>query len=271
MAKLLYGTIVLVRSADTTRAISFFVLVVFFFHRRAKWILRSFYSFVRTKCRLVAGRLDVHSLCACDFGAQCFNSEFIFLRRVYTASIWYTPFSFILFLTPHLSFSLFPIDRYSWVRSDYLIAVIYTNAHTHTHWQTDKKKRIEKKCLTNKIVHRIFYSAVRYTAQLKAQPNTHTHTVLIQLFQYVQFHNMCKYNDNNCVCNFIHHLICCSVFAHSYEMRLTVRFTYKVRESINNGIFSFSGRSKTSGDKEGNKNHPFLIINSRYQYFRFKC
>lgn len=114
VAKLVYRAIVLARSADTTRAISFFrcrsLCWSSFFHRhRAKWIF-AFALFIRSD-ELSVGRSVGRRSIGCSFAVcvtlACFNSEFIFLRRAYTASIWYSFLFYSLSLSTARALHLF--------------------------------------------------------------------------------------------------------------------------------------------------------------------
>lgn len=100
----------------------FFSCWFFFFvsSRKMNFCVRFIHSFGRTVGRS-AGRLVGRSVgrrsieysfvvcvCVCDFGIQCFNSEFIFLRKAYTASNMVLLSLFIL--SPVYSISFFALS-----------------------------------------------------------------------------------------------------------------------------------------------------------------
>lgn len=186
---------------------------------------RSVYSFVWTNCRLglsVAGRLDVHSLCVWLWYFSVLTVNLYFWEKELMPLRYGTPFSFIL-SPPHSTRSL----ARSLARSIFFILCLsnwsiflsalrlsncrYTFKRTHIHQQPasqagsqTKWKEQRIKCLTNTksySAHSTWISKQRNidTAQCSAQLNTHAqaqaHSVLIQLFQYVQFHNMCKHHN----------------------------------------------------------------------------
>lgn len=202
------------------------------------------FAFVWTSCRFglsVAGRLaGVHSLCVCVWlwYFSVLTVNLYFWEKELMPLRYGTPFSFILSPPIPLArslvrsiFFIFCLSNWSIFLSAlrlYLIAVIHTNAHTHTQPASQpgsptKSKRAENKMLnqheivhwdgsTQHRAHSIWISKQRqqywYCTQCSLHSSAHEHTVfLFNCFNMFNF-TICANLITNCVYDFIHHLIC---------------------------------------------------------------